>query len=237
MAFQGISLVASANGSGVLLSLSSGVPAHILVNHIGGPDRVRVWMDQLVALVMLVALSPLILLVAWVIRWDGGPATFAHYRVGRGGCLFRCIKFRTMRQDAERVLRQVLEQDPALRAEWQRNHKLADDPRVTAFGRWLRRSSIDELPQLINVLRGEMALVGPRPITVDELRRYGPARWHYLSVQPGITGLWQVSGRNTTAYERRIELDELYVKHRSAWLDCKILAKTLVVVCTGEGAC
>lgn len=229
--------MASADGSGVLLFLPSGVPAHILVNQIGAPDRVRVWIDKIVALVMLAALGPLILVVAWVIRLDGGPATFAHYRVGRGGRLFRCIKFRTMRQDAERVLRQVLEHDSVLCAEWQRSHKLADDPRVTAFGRWLRRSSIDELPQLINVLRGEMALVGPRPITVDELRRYGATRWHYLSVQPGITGLWQVSGRNATAYERRIELDELYIKNRSAWLDCKILAKTLVVVCTGEGAC
>ena len=142
-----------------------------------------------------------------------------------------------MRADAERVLHDLLERDPALRAEWQRDHKLANDPRVTALGKWLRRSSLDELPQLLNVLRGEMALVGPRPITVVELRRYGPARWHYLSVLPGITGLWQVSGRNSISYERRVQLDELYVKSRSLWLDFKILIKTVLVVLTRDGAC
>jgi len=142
-----------------------------------------------------------------------------------------------MRADADRVLHELLESDPACRAEWQRHHKLTNDPRVTALGPWLRRSSLDELPQLLNVLRGEMALVGPRPITVDELRRYGRARWHYLSVLPGMTGLWQVGGRNQTTYERRVELDEFYVKNRSVWLDCRILAKTVVVVLRREGAC
>jgi lipopolysaccharide/colanic/teichoic acid biosynthesis glycosyltransferase len=142
-----------------------------------------------------------------------------------------------MRPEAERALREVLERNPALREEWQRDHKLTNDPRVTPLGRWLRRSSLDELPQLLNVLRGEMALVGPRPITVPELRRYGGARWQYLSVLPGMTGLWQVSGRNRTSYERRVELDQQYVKNRSAWLDCKILARTVLVVLTGDGAC
>jgi lipopolysaccharide/colanic/teichoic acid biosynthesis glycosyltransferase len=194
------------------------------------------WAGQLVALVILAACSPVMLALAWLIRRDGGPVTFEHYRVGCGGRLFRCIKFRTMRQDAERALREVLEGNPALLAEWHRDYKLSEDPRVTPFGRWLRRSSLDELPQLLNVLRGEMALVGPRPVTVAELRRYGPARWHYLSVPPGMTGLWQVSGRTTTSYERRIELDQLYVKNRSAWLDCKILARTVLVVLSGEGA-
>ena len=142
-----------------------------------------------------------------------------------------------MRHDAERSLQEVLNANPALQAEWQRDHKLANDPRVTALGRWLRRSSLDELPQLFNVVRGEMALVGPRPITFPELRRYGPARWDYLSVVPGMTGLWQVSGRNRTVYERRVELDRMYVSQRSAWLDCKILARTLLVVFTRDGAC
>lgn len=213
------------------------VPWRILGNPAGGPERFRLWMDRLIAATVLIGASPLMLAIAWLIRRDGGPATFAHYRVGCGGRLFRCMKFRTMRADAERVLHDLLERDPALRAEWQRDHKLANDPRVTALGKWLRRSSLDELPQLLNVLRGEMALVGPRPITVVELRRYGPARWHYLSVLPGITGLWQVSGRNSISYERRVQLDELYVKSRSLWLDFKILIKTVLVVLTRDGAC
>ena len=217
-------------------SLLSDVPANVVGTRLSGSERLRLWAGQLLALGILAAFSPLMLLLVWLIRRDGGPATFEHYRVGCGGRLFPCVKFRTMRRDAELALRDVLERNPALLAEWSRDQKLAQDPRVTPFGRWLRRSSLDELPQLINVLRGEMALVGPRPVTVPELRRYGTARWHYLSVVPGMTGLWQVSGRNATGYERRVELDELYVKNRSAWLDCKILAKTLVVVLTREGA-
>ena len=213
------------------------VPASVVGNPLGGFDRLRLWIGQVLALLILATISPLMVALAWRIRRDGGPATFEHYRVGCGGRLFRCLKFRTMRSDAERALRELLERDPALRVEWERDQKLSDDPRVTPLGKWLRRSSLDELPQLLNVLRGEMALVGPRPITVAELRRYGRARWHYLSVVPGMTGLWQVSGRNQTSYERRIELDELYVNNRSAWLDCKILARTVVVVLTGEGAC
>ena len=194
------------------------------------------WCGQVLAAALLVALGPLMLICAWVIRRDGGAAMFVHYRVGCGGRLFRCFKFRTMRIGAERVLRDVLDTDPALLLEWERTQKLANDPRVTLLGGWLRRTSLDELPQLINVVRGEMALVGPRPVTVSELRRYGPARWQYLSVPPGMTGLWQVSGRNRTTYERRVELDELYVRNRSAWLDLKILVKTVAVVVTRDGA-
>jgi exopolysaccharide production protein ExoY len=219
-----------------LFPLFSDVPASLVTHEISGTERVRLWIGQLVALAILLASGPLMLAFAWVICRDGGPALFAHYRVGYGGRLFPCIKFRTMRTDAERALRELLEGSPALRAEWDLHYKLENDPRVTAFGKWLRRTSLDELPQLLNVLRGEMALVGPRPITIAELRRYGAARSHYLSVLPGMTGLWQVSGRNTTSYERRVELDEQYVKNRSSWLDCKILAKTVLVVLTGRGA-
>lgn len=213
------------------------VPPRILGDPLTRADRARLWTDRVLALVVLICVSPLILAIAWLIGRDGGAVTFAHYRVGCRGRLFRCLKFRTMRADAEQALQEILERSPALCAEWQRDHKLAEDPRVTALGRWLRRSSLDELPQLLNVLRGEMALVGPRPITVAELRRYGAARWHYLSVLPGMTGLWQVSGRNRTSYERRVQLDELYVKTRSIWLDLRILAKTIVVVLTRDGAC
>lgn len=217
--------------------LVSEVPANVVGNRRSAPERIRLWIDQGLALAILAVISPLMLVFAWIIRRDGGPATFHHYRVGCGGRLFRCVKFRTMRPDAERTLRELLERNPELGAEWLRDQKLTNDPRVTRFGKWLRRSSLDELPQLLNVLRGEMALVGPRPITVAELPRYGAARWHYLSVLPGMTGLWQVSGRNRTSYERRVELDRLYVNTRSAWLDLKILTKTVVVVLTREGAC
>jgi exopolysaccharide production protein ExoY len=213
------------------------VPPQVAVATLDASERVRLWGGKLLALAILAALSPLMAVLAWVIRRDGGPATYCQYRIGRGGRVFRCLKFRTMRQDAERVLHELLQRRPELLAEWQRDFKLADDPRVTALGRWLRRSSLDELPQLVNVLRGEMALVGPRPITMAELCRYGPARWQYLSVVPGMTGLWQVSGRNRTAYERRVELDRLYVANRSLWLDCKILARTVLVVVTRDGAC
>jgi exopolysaccharide production protein ExoY len=229
--------VASEEGSALVFSVRSEVPANVLDDQASGADRIRIRIDQLLAFVILAAVSPVMAAIALLIRRDGGPAMFAHYRVGRGGRLFGCLKFRTMRSDADRALRELLESNPACRAEWLSHHKLTDDPRVTALGQWLRRSSLDELPQLLNVLRGEMALVGPRPITVDELPRYGRARWHYLSVLPGMTGLWQVGGRNRTTYERRVELDEFYVKNRSVWLDCRILAKTVVVVLRREGAC
>jgi lipopolysaccharide/colanic/teichoic acid biosynthesis glycosyltransferase len=211
------------------------VPLHV-DGKIKGSERLRLRAGQIAALLILAALGPLMVALAWLIRRDGGPATFAHYRVGCGGRVFLCLKFRTMRADAERALQDVLERSPQLRAVWLRAQKLGDDPRVTRFGKWLRRSSLDELPQLFNVLRGEMALVGPRPITVPELRRYGRARWDYLSVVPGMTGLWQVSGRDGTGYERRVQLDELYVKHRSGWLDCRNLARTVLVVFRREGA-
>lgn len=193
--------------------------------------------NQLGALLLLLALSPLMLLVIWLIwRRDGLPVFFAHYRVGRDGKLFRCLKFRTMARDAERMLAELLRNDPAARAEWQRDQKLTNDPRITPVGHFLRRTSLDELPQLFNVLRGEMSLVGPRPITVAELTRYGRVRWHYLSVRPGMTGLWQVSGRNNTSYEERVELDRDYVERHSLWLDLRILVKTINVVVARDGA-
>ena len=203
---------------------------------LGARERLRRWLDRLIALALLVAFSPLMLLCAVLIRRDGGPATFAHYRVGSNGRLFRCVKFRSMCLDAERALQEILERDADLREEWRRSFKLANDPRVTPTGRWLRRLSLDELPQLINVVRGEMALVGPRPIPLVELRLYGPVRWRYLSVLPGMTGLWQVSGRNRLSYEQRVQLDDEYVRRRSIWLDCWILVKTVLVVLTRDGA-
>jgi lipopolysaccharide/colanic/teichoic acid biosynthesis glycosyltransferase len=134
------------------------------------------------------------------------------------------------------VLAELLRDDPQARAEWSRDQKLGRDPRITPVGEFLRRSSLDELPQLLNVLRGEMSLVGPRPITVAELTRYGSVRWDYLSVRPGITGLWQVSGRNNTTYEERVALDRRYVEQRSVLFDVAILFKTVRVVLLREGA-
>lgn len=194
-------------------------------------------LQQAGAAVLLLLLSPLLLTIAWLIwRADGNPVLFGHFRVGRDGRLFKCLKFRTMRLDADRILHDLLENDPALRQEWLRDQKLRHDPRVTGIGEFLRRTSLDELPQLLNVVRGDMSLVGPRPITMSELVKYGPSRWHYLNVQPGITGLWQVSGRNNTTYEERVALDRHYVEHRSTLMDLKILLKTVYVVIRRDGA-
>jgi lipopolysaccharide/colanic/teichoic acid biosynthesis glycosyltransferase len=182
-------------------------------------------------------LSPLLLLIT-VLVWyfDGAPIFFKHYRVGLDGRLFPCLKFRSMRRDAKQRLADLLRDDEAARTEWQQHHKLTNDPRITTIGRFLRRTSLDELPQLFNVLRGEMALVGPRPITVPELAMYGGARWHYFSVPPGLTGLWQVSGRSTMTYQERVALDCNYVERRSLLLDTLILLKTVKVVVMREGA-
>ena len=200
-------------------------------------DAMVLRLNQGVALVLLVLLGPLMAVVTFLIwRRDGAPVLFAHYRVGQGGKLFRCMKFRTMLRNSEQVLSDLLRDDPQARAEWARDQKLTNDPRITPVGHFLRKSSLDELPQLLNVLRGEMSLVGPRPITVGELTRYGKVRWHYLSVRPGITGLWQVSGRNNTTYEERVALDRHYVEARSLWLDAGILFKTVRVVVAREGA-
>jgi exopolysaccharide production protein ExoY len=196
----------------------------------------QVW-NRAAAAALVLALSPVLLAVALLIwRHDGAPIVFGHYRVARSGRLFRCLKFRTMARNAEEALRELLANDPAARAEWAREHKLSNDPRITPIGNFLRRTSLDELPQLFNVLRGEMNLVGPRPITVPELGRYGVARWQYLSVRPGITGLWQVSGRNDISYEERVELDRRYVNERSFLGDVQILLRTVKVVLARDGA-
>ncbi len=199
-------------------------------------DAAALLVNQIAALVLLILLSPLMIVIAGLIWSRGGPVFFTHYRVGRNGKMFRCLKFRSMLNDADRLLADHLRDNPTAQGEWERDQKLTHDPRITMFGQFLRRSSLDELPQLINVVRGEMALVGPRPITFDELTRYGIVRWHYLSVRPGITGLWQVSGRNNTTYEERVELDRQYVEQRSVMTDIVILLQTVRVVVWREGA-
>lgn len=200
-------------------------------------ERLGLWIDQLAALLLLLLLSPVMAVVALLIwRADGAPILFGHYRVGQHGRLFRCLKFRSMYRNSEQMLKDLLAQDPAARAEWERDHKLQNDPRITPIGHFLRRTSLDELPQLFNVLRGEMSLVGPRPITVAELPRYGRVRWHYLSVRPGMTGLWQVSGRNDVSYDERVELDRRYVESDSLRMRLSILWRTVDVVLHGSGA-
>ena len=181
-------------------------------------------------------LSPLLITIVACAYVSGGSPLFRHRRVGRGGVFFDCVKFRTMVTDADRVLQNLLNSDRQVEEEWLRDHKLRDDPRITRFGRFLRRTSLDELPQLWNVLRGDMSLVGPRPVVPDELRRYGRKVAIFLSARPGITGLWQISGRNNTDYRRRVALDVCYVRSRSLILDVYILVKTLRVVFTTRGA-
>lgn len=193
--------------------------------------------DWLLAVLLLIALLPPMLLIG-VLIWcgDRGPVFYGHFRIGRHGRVFRCLKFRSMRIDAQQMLERLLAEDASARAAWESERKLENDPRITRIGRFLRRTSLDELPQLFNVLRGDMALVGPRPIVYDELALYGPSRWHYLSVLPGMTGLWQVSGRSNTSYEERVALDRRYVEQRSLWLDVSILLRTVKVVLTRDGA-
>jgi exopolysaccharide production protein ExoY len=194
-------------------------------------------LDMIGAGIGLVLLSPFFLIVALMVRADGGPAFFAHQRVGRGGKLFGCLKFRSMVIDSQARLETLLANDPAARAEWEATRKLKNDPRITRIGRFLRSTSLDELPQLINVLRGEMSLVGPRPVQEAEIDRYyGASAAHYMAVRPGITGLWQVSGRSETSYESRVALDVAYVSRPSMIADLTILLRTPVAVLSRRGA-
>nr|WP_296449302.1 sugar transferase [Vulcanococcus sp.] len=187
--------------------------------------------DIVFSLLVLGLGSPLFLLLAVLVKLSSrGSVFYCQRRIGRGYKGFGCLKFRTMRRDADRVLAAMLEADPKLRAEFERDHKLKRDPRITPLGKFLRRSSLDELPQFINVLRGEMSVVGPRPIVWDELRRYGRNMDKVLSVRPGLTGLWQVSGRNNLTYRTRVRLDLTYVRNRSFWLDLGIVLRTIGVV-------
>jgi Undecaprenyl-phosphate galactose phosphotransferase WbaP len=192
--------------------------------------------DTLGAILLAIVFSPLIVAVVLILRRDGHPVIYRHRRVGMHGQPFWCLKFRTMVPDADRILHSLLEQDEGLKAEWIQNHKLKCDPRVTAIGRFLRQTSLDELPQLWNVLRGEMSLVGPRPVVREELLRYGRNGGFYLAVKPGITGLWQATGRNDTDYRRRVAMDIYYVRNHNLWLDAYILVKTTGVVIGRHGA-
>jgi Undecaprenyl-phosphate galactose phosphotransferase WbaP len=177
------------------------------------------------------------LILAILIKLDSpGPVFYRQRRIGRFGRKFSVYKFRTMVQNADEVLKECLEKSPELKAEWLATHKLKQDPRVTRLGALLRKLSLDELPQLWNIIIGDMSMVGPRPIVDAEVEKYGKCFNLYIQVRPGLTGLWQVSGRNNTTYERRVELDEYYVRNRSLKLDLQILLKTALVVITRDGA-
>jgi len=181
-------------------------------------------------------LSPLITVIVLLIRLGGEPVLFRHKRIGHNGRTFYCLKFRTMVQNAEQVLRDMLRDHPELRDEWTTNHKLRQDPRVTRIGRFLRLTSLDELPQLWNIIQGDMSLVGPRPVVRAELLRYGRKVAHYLAVKPGLTGLWQVKGRSDTTYRRRVAMDTYYVHNQSILFDLRILAATAAAVWRRAGA-
>ncbi|OWV76394.1 exopolysaccharide biosynthesis protein [Rhizobium sp. R339] len=193
--------------------------------------------DLLIAVTALVLLSPLLLIIAVIVKLsDRGPVFYSHTRIGAGGAAFGCLKFRTMKTGASAQLAELLQNNPAARIEWETTRKLKDDPRITAVGDILRRSSIDELPQLINIVRGEMSLVGPRPVTAEELPRYGEHVWAYMAVRPGLTGQWQTSGRNDVSYEHRISLDVHYINNWSLARDFVIIAKTIPALFSQRGS-
>ena len=195
-------------------------------------------LDVNVAIIALLILAPLLATIALALLISQGrPVFIRHRRIGQDGKAFPCFKFRTMVRDADAVLRRVLLEDPAVHEEWQRSRKLRRDPRVTPFGRVLRETSVDEIPQLFNVLRGHMSLVGPRPIVAEEVGFYGAKITHYYKVRPGLTGAWQVGGRSDVSFNRRVELDTAYVVSWSFRADLRILLKTVPVVLGRKGSC
>ena len=200
------------------------------------PRLIKRSFDILMSASALAALSPLLLVLTLLVKRDGGPALFGHKRIGQHGHRFSCLKFRSMVPDGDAVLKRHLAGNPAAMAEWKAEWKLRDDPRVTRLGRLLRKTSLDELPQLINVLKGDMSLVGPRPIIMAECAEYDSDIALYHMVRPGITGLWQISGRNDVSYRERVEMDSRYVRNWSFWHDIAIILKTFPVLLNRKGA-
>ncbi len=204
--------------------------------------NIPIWkeiLDKFFALFIIFLTIPLMMVIGLVIKLtDKGPIFFKQKRVGLGGKPFYVIKFRTMYPDAEKRLKELLEKDPSAKEEWEKTWKLKKDPRITPIGKFLRKTSLDELPQFFNVLKGEMSVVGPRPVVEEELKKfYKDKAKYYISVKPGITGYWQVEGRSDIEdYKKRVEMDVWYVKNQSFWLDLKIILKTIWVMLTGKGA-
>lgn len=193
-------------------------------------------LDFCVSFGLLACLLPVFLIIALCVLITGRPIFFGHERVGHNGRVFKCYKFRSMVPDAQQVLEDLLAEDPEARVEWEREFKLKYDPRVTRTGRFLRKTSLDELPQLWNVLNGDMSLVGPRPVTADELTKYKKSARHYLKTKPGITGVWQVSGRSDVDYETRVGMDRWYAKNWTVYSDIAIILRTILVVMSRKGS-
>lgn len=199
----------------------------------------RFFPKRCIDLIGCLVLAPIVLPVIFVLwvcaRSDGGPGFFAHERVGCDGRVFKCVKIRSMRIDSSRLLAEHLAANPDAKAEWDRDQKLKADPRITAFGHFIRKTSLDELPQLLNVLMGDMSFVGPRPVTETELGRYGKSTAYYLALKPGITGIWQTSGRNNISYDERVSMDVSYYNNISFSLDIWLIMKTIKSVIAKEG--
>lgn len=201
-------------------------------SYIGAPKRA---LDVILSLILLPAFLVMIALLYIPTRLDGGPGFFGHLRIGKDGRSFRCWKLRTMVPDAEARLKQYLDENPEAAREWAESFKLRHDPRVTRLGRILRATSLDELPQIWNVLAGDMSLVGPRPVTVKELENYGDKVAAYKALRPGVTGVWQVSGRNDVSYDARVRMDAEYGATASLWGDIRLILKTAVVMLRKTG--
>lgn len=191
--------------------------------------------DITFALALLPLIAPVVLALCSIVRRDGGPSLFGHKRIGRGGKTFKCWKVRSMVVDAEARLADFLAAHPEAAAEWARDYKLDNDPRITQFGNFIRKTSLDELPQIWNVLCGDMSFVGPRPVVASELDRYGESRHHYLSLRPGITGPWQVEGRNDITYAERVRMDAGYAQSQSLSRDVILIARTAGAVLGSTG--
>ncbi len=190
--------------------------------------------DVVSSTLLLIILSPLFLILIILVKLDSkGPVFFGHKRIGYKGEIISVYKFRSMVQNAEEVLRNFT---PEQKAEFEKNFKLDDDPRVTKIGAFLRKTSLDELPQLINIIKGDMSVVGPRPIVQKEVAKYGKYSDKLFSVKPGLTGFWQANGRSDTTYDERVQMDMYYIDNRSTWLDIKIIFKTFIAVVRKEGA-
>lgn len=208
------------------------------MSHMRGLGLGKRIFDILLSLAILAVAAPFFLLCIVGVKLSSpGPVFYAHPRVGRGGRPFGCWKFRTMVRDADAKLQPLLASDPALMQEWRTYFKLKVDPRVTSIGRFLRKTSLDELPQIWNVLKGEMSVVGPRPLTEKEVREYLKDKASkILSVRPGLTTLWIIRGRNRLSLEERVALEEYYVSHRTFWMDCKLIVQTVLVMLFPKGA-
>jgi exopolysaccharide production protein ExoY len=231
-----VSVLSDENSSiGVIQGESSSGLSCAAKDAVGGQGK-HVF-DVIFASVVLLLALPLFIIVAVMVKvTDPGPVIYKHVRVGLWGRRFTCFKFRTMVVDSENVLKALLDDDPDARAEWKRSQKLIKDPRITPFGQFLRESSLDELPQLINVLRGEMSLIGPRPIVPSEMSHYGDRLALYLLARPGLTGAWQISGRSDCGYDTRVELDANYVSNWRFSTDLSILVRTMHAVIKRRGS-